>query len=225
MSVLFEMRGLCFGYGTVPVLKDADFILARGERVGLLGANGAGKSTLLRVMVGLLRPQAGRIVAFGQERRRERDFREVRRRAGIVFQDPDDQLFCPTVWDDVAFGPLNLGWPRSRVEKTVAQTLAHLGIAHLKDRAPHHLSGGEKRLAALATVLAMEPETLLLDEPTAGLDDTVREHLIALLAELPQAMVVVAHDHDLHARLGVRRVLLRDGRLETVPAEAAASAR
>ncbi len=211
---LFDLRGVVFGYGAeLPVLDGVDLTVASGERLGLLGANGAGKSTLLRLMLGLLRPRAGTIVAFGRARRAEKDFREVRRRAGLVFQDPDDQLFCPTLWDDVAFGPANLGWPRQRIDAAVTATLAALGIEHLRHRTPHHLSGGEKRLAALAAVLAMEPEVLLLDEPTAGLDDDARDRLLDVLAALPQAMIVAAHDPGLHDRLRVRRLALREGRL------------
>ena len=139
--------------------------------MALLGPNGCGKTTLLHLIVGLLRPSAGQIEAFGRQRMAEADFHEVRRRVGLLFQDADDQLFCPTVAEDVAFGPLNLGKSRDEVRRIVAGTLDSLGLAGYEHRVTYRLSGGEKRLVALATVLAMQPEVLLLDEPSGGLDD------------------------------------------------------
>lgn len=195
------------------VLDGLDLTLQPGQRLGLTGANGAGKSTLLRLMVGLERPEAGTLAAFGRECRRERDFHEVRRRIGLVFQDSDDQLFCPTVAEDVAFGPLNLGLDRATVRIRVAETLAALDIADLAARVTHHLSGGEKRLVALATVLAMTPDVLLLDEPTAGLDPDHAERLTELLATRTEAMVVVSHDRDFLGRLTDQPKTLAAGRL------------
>ncbi|MGO9112559.1 MAG: energy-coupling factor ABC transporter ATP-binding protein [Thermoguttaceae bacterium] len=194
-ELLVEFRDVDFAYGPArPVLSACNFCLRLGDRVALLGPNGSGKTTLLHLIVGLLRPDAGRIEVFGRKRAAEADFCEVRRRVGLLFQDADDQLFCPTVAEDVAFGPLNLGKSRDEVRRIVAGTLDSLGLAGYEHRVTYHLSGGEKRLVALATVLAMQPDVLLLDEPNGGLDDDATERLIGVLAHLPQAMLVVSHD-------------------------------
>lgn len=211
---LIELSGIEFAYPLQPaVLKGADMRLEAGERLSITGHNGAGKSTLLHITVGLLIPQAGRVVAFGAERRAEGDYHEVRRRAGLVFQDPDDQLFCPTVAEDIAFGPLNLGASRDQALAIVDTTLARMGLTHLRDRITHKLSGGEKRLITLATVLAMEPDVLLLDEPTNALDRENEEHLTELLLGLPQAMVIVSHNAHFRDRLATRSLTMADGRL------------
>jgi cobalt/nickel transport system ATP-binding protein len=216
---LVELRDVHFAYeATRPVLAGASLCVLPGERLSILGGNGAGKTTLLHVIVGLVRPQAGEVVAFGEPRRREKDFWSVRQRVGLLFQDPDDQLFCPTVREDVAFGPLNLGRTREEARAIVAATLEELRIAELADRVTHRLSGGEKRIVALATVLAMEPELLLLDEPTLGLDEPAYERLLEILAGLPQAMCVVSHDRSFHAQIGKRTVELRAGRVVDSPA-------
>jgi cobalt/nickel transport system ATP-binding protein len=211
---LVELRDVHFAYEAGrPVLAGASLRVLSGERVSILGGNGAGKTTLLHAIVGLIRPQAGEVIAFGEPRRREKDFWSVRKRVGLLFQDPDDQLFCPTVREDVAFGPLNLGRSSQEARAIVAETLERLRIAELADRVTHRLSGGEKRIVALATVLAMEPELLLLDEPTLGLDEPAYERLFEILAGLPQAMCVVSHDRSFHERLCVRAVELRAGRV------------
>ncbi len=211
---LIRLTGLRFAYaGRPPVLDGADLSLWPGERVAVTGTNGAGKTTLLHLIVGLLKPQAGEVWAFGAARRSEADFRAVRARAGLVFQDPDDQLFCPTVTEDVAFGPLNLGKTAAEARTIVGQTLASLGLLGFEERITHKLSGGEKRLVTLATVLAMQPEVLLLDEPTGGLDEQATERLAAILGGLPQAMVLVSHDRAFRRRLATRAVHLRDGRI------------
>lgn len=216
--VLLAVRDLAFAYpGREPVLRAVNLQLSSGQRLALAGPNGAGKSTLLWLMLGLLRPSAGEIEAFGALRRGEADFAEVRRRAGLVFQDPDDQLFCPTVLEDCAFGPLCLGWPRDRAIAAVDRTLEQLGLAHLRERVTYQLSGGEKRLASLAAVLCMEPEALLLDEPTNALDDTTRERLLNLLGALPQAMLIVSHDRAFRERLATDTCYLRDGRVIAAP--------
>lgn len=214
-DLLFHLDAVRFAHDPArPLLDGVDFRLHAGERVALLGDNGAGKTTLLHLMMGLLRPNSGRILAFGAERRREADFHEVRSRAGLLFQDPDDQLFCPTVAEDVAFGPLNLGAGRDEARRRVGRALERVGLAGFEDRVTHKLSGGEKRLVTLAAVLAMEPEVLLLDEPSNALDRVARQRLIDILAGLPQAMVVISHDDDLVDRLATRTVWLRDGKLE-----------
>lgn len=212
--MLVELRQVSFAYDPErPVLSACDFALAPQERVGLLGANGSGKTTLLHLIVGLLRPSAGEVIVFGRPRLREADFLEVRARVGLLFQDADDQLFCPTVAEDVAFGPLNLGKPREEVRQIVARTLADLGLQGYGQRITYRLSGGEKRLVALATVLAMEPEVLLLDEPAGGLDEPSTERLVSLLEQMDQAMVIVSHDWGLLKRVTDRRVRLEAGRL------------
>ncbi len=211
---LIEFRDLDFAYGPgQPVLRGCNFALRPGERVALLGPNGCGKTTLLHLIVGLLRPLAGRIVAFGRQRVAEADFHEVRRRVGLLFQDADDQLFCPTVAEDVAFGPLNLGKSRDEVRRIVAATLDALGLAGCEHRVTYHLSGGEKRLVALATVLAMQPDVLLLDEPSGGLDEVATERLIGVLDRLPQAMIVVSHDRAFWEAVTTSAAELRGGKV------------
>jgi len=197
-----------------PVLSGCDLSLAAGERVGLIGANGSGKTTLVALIVGLVRVSSGRVEVFGKLRATEAEFQEIRGRAGLLFQDPDDQLFCPTVAEDVAFGPLNLGVGRDEARRIVAGTLESLGLAGCEDRITYKLSGGEKRLVALATVLAMQPELLLLDEPTSGLDDQARARVIDILAGLPQAMLLVSHDRSFLDRLATRVLRLAGGRIE-----------
>ena len=211
---LVRLENVSFAYGPDrPVLDGCDLRLAAGERVGLAGPTGSGKTTLLALIVGLLRPSCGQVEVLGKLRTREADFHEVRGRVGLLFQDADDQLFCPTVAEDVAFGPLNLGVPRSEVRQTVAEVLESLGIAGYEERITYKLSGGEKRLVALATVLAMRPEVLLLDEPTSGLDEPSTQRVTAILAGLPQAMLIVSHDRRFLNRLVSRAVTLCDGRL------------
>lgn len=196
-EVLIRLDHVGFRYGQGrPVLDDVSLAIAPGERVGLVGAIGSGKTTLLHLIVGLLRPGTGSIEALGRARNQERDFREVRERVGLLFQDPDDQLFCPTVREDVAFGPLNQGKSRAVVEGAVGKALSLVGLDGFEDRITHHLSGGEKRLVSLATLLAMEPDALLLDEPESGLDPPSYERIRALLCSLPQAMIVVSHSHE-----------------------------
>jgi cobalt/nickel transport system ATP-binding protein len=214
MPGLVRLEAVHFAYpGRPPVLAGIDFAIRSGERWALTGANGAGKTTLFHLMVGLLLPTRGNIHAFGSDRRTERDFHEVRAKVGLLFQDSDDQLFCPTVAEDIAFGPLNLGRSRAEARAIVAATLDRVGLAGFGDRVTHKLSGGEKRLVALATVLAMEPRLLLLDEPSNGLDGDARQRLITVLTSLPQALMVISHDTDLLDRLTDRRVNLDGGRI------------
>lgn len=211
---LFELTNIHFAYpGRGAVLKGASMRLEDGERLAITGHNGAGKSTLLRIMVGLLRPGAGQVVAFGEPRVSEADFRPVRRSAGLVFQDPDDQLFCPTVAEDVAFGPLNLGQSRDEAMAQVDSVLTLLDLMDLRDRITHKLSGGEKRLVTLAAVLAMSPQVLLLDEPTNALDEENEARLVDILLSLPQAMVVISHDPHFRQKLATRSLRMQDGAL------------
>jgi cobalt/nickel transport system ATP-binding protein len=209
---LIEVQDLHFAYAPDrPVLRGVELKLMPGERLGLVGAIGSGKTTLLHLLVGLRRPERGRIVVFGQERRLEKDFIEIRPRAGLLFQDPEDQLFCPTVGEDVAFGPLNQGKSPEGVARIVRQTLQSLGIEHYERRLTHNLSGGQKRLASLAAVLAMQPEILLLDEPTGCLDEAAHKRIAGILAGLSQAMIVISHDAHFLSQLSSRTLKLQDG--------------
>jgi len=213
MTDLIQLDRVSFSYGEQAVLREAGLVLSPGERLGLQGAMGAGKTTLLHLIVGLLRPDGGTVRVFGRERRREADFHEVRRRVGLVFQDSDDQLFCPTVLEDVAFGPLNLGCTVRQARERAGEALDRVGLAGFEQRVTYRLSGGEKRLVALATVLAMHPDVLLLDEPQNGLDEASTVRIQELLRSLPQSMIIVSHDRSLLEAVTTRRILLRDGRI------------
>ncbi len=208
-DVTIERDGAC-------VLRDVSFTLSAGERLAIVGPNGAGKTTLLRAMVGLQPITKGRIFAFGAERKGESDFTEVRLKAAYMFQDADDQLFCPTVVEDVAFGPLNMGLTDEAALARARQTLTSLGLGHLADRLVRRLSGGEKRMVCLAGVLAMNPDVLLLDEPTNSLDAAHLEKLTETLQRIDKAMVIVSHDRPLLDCLATRALAMRDGQL--VPA-------
>lgn len=214
MTLLVSLRQVGFAYEPGRVVLDGlDFDLHSGEKVGLIGGNGCGKTTLLHLIVGLVKPDRGSVNVFGQDRSAEKDFLEVRRRIGLVFQDADDQLFCPTVLEDVAFGPLNLGRSPEEAREIAGRTLGQLGLAGFENRVTYRLSGGEKRLVALATVLAMEPEVLLLDEPGSGLDEDSRARMVEVLTRLPQAMLVVTHEPELIRCVTRRVVRLSAGRL------------
>jgi len=195
---LIELHNLTFTYpgAPQPVFQDFHYQLLPGEHIGLIGPNGSGKTTLLHLIMGLLRPQAGSIIIFGQEVKKEKDFVEVRQKVGMLFQNADDQLFCPTVLEDVAFGPLNLGRTPDEAIQIARETMERLGLHGFEDRVTYKLSGGEKKLVSLATVLAMEPQLLLLDEPTAGLDEATKHRLIHILTDLDIAFMVVSHEND-----------------------------
>lgn len=214
---LLALDDICFAYpGHAPVLEGACLQLSAGQRLSITGPNGAGKSTLLRITLGLQKPDRGTVTVFGTPRRQEADFHEVRRRIGLVFQDADDQLFCPTVAEDIAFGPLNLGKSRDEALQIVDSILQDLELTHLKDRITHKLSGGEKRLVTLATVLAMEPEALLLDEPTNALDVKNEARLLEILRALPQAILLVSHSSTFRAALAPDQLSLEGGQLVAV---------
>lgn len=203
------MSGITFSYpGAPPLFEDFSLALMPGERLALGGPNGSGKSTLLHLVTGLLRPQDGIIHAFGRNCSRESDFREVRRQAGYLLQDSDDQLFCPTVLEDVMFGPLNFGKSRGEARSKAHRILDDFGMADHGERVTYTLSGGEKRLVALAAVLAMEPLVLLLDEPTTGLDLRTEERLIAILQGLKQDMILVSHNQRFVDALSTRQINL-----------------
>jgi cobalt/nickel transport system ATP-binding protein len=213
-NMILRLSGVsCRYHPERPVLSRIDLEVPAGERLGLLGANGSGKTTLLQLIVGLVRPSSGDVEVFGKVRRREADFAEVRQRVGLVFQDPDDQLFCPTVAEDVAFGPLNLRLGHQRVREIVADTLGRLGLAGFEDRVTYQLSMGERRLVCLATVLAMDPELLLLDEPTANLDSRSCRRLIDFLDGWPHGLILVSHHLPVIRRLCRRVIILGNGQI------------
>ncbi len=213
---MIELRDLRFHRRGKALYDGLNFSVKAGDRVGLVGPNGSGKTTLMHLIMGLVKPSSGEIRVFGRPRSTEDDFKEVRRRVGLLFQDSDDQLFCPTVREDVAFGPLNLGRTHEEAETIVQETLGALGIEKLSGEVTHHLSGGEKRLVALATVVAMRPECYLLDEPTDGLDPEHTELFLRYLRDSAGTYLVASHDREF-LRAAVDRVfMLRDGVLSPV---------
>jgi cobalt/nickel transport system ATP-binding protein len=218
---LVETRGLSFDYpdGTLA-LRDVTLRIRHGEAVAIVGGNGAGKSTLLLHLNGLLLPQQGE-VRIGELPVTAATRPQVQRTVGYVFQDADDQLFMPTVRDDVAFGPLNLGLTPAQAEERVQAALEQVGATHLAARAPYRLSGGEKRLVAIAGVLAMLPDVLVLDEPSAGLDPQARRRLIGLLRGFSHTRVIATHDLDLVLDVCSRVLVLHQGRIEADGAPAA----
>jgi cobalt/nickel transport system ATP-binding protein len=226
---LFAAEGLTYRYDRLTAIEDLNLAIVEGSRVALVGANGSGKSTLLRILDGLYFGQAGTI-RFRGEALTEARFADdafafsFRRQVGLVFQNPDVQLFNPTVFDEVAFGPLQLGWPTADVRDRVRETLDRFGIAHLKDRVPHRLSGGEKKRVALASVLVLDPAVLLLDEPTAALDPRSQSQVIDLLVAWGGgAKTVITATHNLAdlEDIADRCLVLDGGRIvaEAAPAE------
>jgi cobalt/nickel transport system ATP-binding protein len=210
MHHTLEVRNLRYTYPDGrQALRGVDFRLAPGERAALVGPNGAGKSTLMLQLNGLLRGE-GEVWVAGRQLS-DKTLGEMRGQIGLVFQDPDDQLFSPTVFEDVAFGPLYAGLAEAEVRARVGNALRAVGMQDAGPRVPHHLSGGEKKRVAIATALAMEPEVLILDEPTAGLDPRARRGLIRMLADLPQTMLVATHDMRLVAELFPRTIVLDEG--------------
>ena len=211
VTASLEVSGLAFAYPDGhQALFGVDFSIGRGERVALLGPNGAGKTTLVLHLNGILAAGQGRVSVAGLPVARE-NLREIRRRVGLVFQDPDDQLFMPTVRDDVAFGPANLGLRGAALDARVDRALEQVGLAGLADRPPFHLSFGQRRRAAVATVLAMEPEILVLDEPSSNLDPASRRELAGVLESLDVTVLMVTHDLPYAMQLCPRSVILSGG--------------
>jgi cobalt/nickel transport system ATP-binding protein len=196
-GLIIDLGNISFSYpDRAPVLDGLDLSFYHGDRMGLMGPNGSGKTTLFHIIMGLLKPSSGSMEIFGKPVRNGHDFREVRQRIGLLFQDADDQLFSPTVLEDVAFGPLNLGKSQEEAKAIALKTLQSLGLAGFEERITYKLSGGEKRLVSLATVLAMEPEVLLLDEPTTGLDEATEKRLVDILQGLNLSYILVSHNMD-----------------------------
>ena len=208
---IVEFKNVCFRYpdGT-EALKGISFRITHGESVGIVGANGAGKSTLLLHMNGYLLPTSG-TVNIGDLSVTKKSRQDIRRKVGIVFQNPDDQLFMPTVFDDVAFGPLNLGMDGASVRERVNEALRLVNSLDLCDKPPHHLSCGQKSAVAIAAVMSMEPDILVMDEPAANLDPKSRRSLITLLKTFAHSKIIASHDLDLILDVCKRCIVIKDG--------------
>jgi cobalt/nickel transport system ATP-binding protein len=208
---IIEFKDVSFRYpdGT-EALKGVNFRITHGESVGVVGANGAGKSTLLQHMNGYLMPTSG-TVAIGDLTLTGKTKREIRKKVGIVFQNPDDQLFMPTVFDDVAFGPLNLGMDEASVRERVRKALGMVNSLDLRDKPPHHLSSGQKSAVAIASVMAMEPDILAMDEPAANMDPRSRRSLISLLKTFKHSKIIASHDLDLILDVCERCIVIGGG--------------
>jgi cobalt/nickel transport system ATP-binding protein len=215
---VFRVKKLSYSYlNRFPAISDVDLTVWPGDQIAILGANGSGKSTLLKILDGLHRPDGGHIEAFGEDITNVADDAErarvLHRRVGLVFQDADMQLFSATVWDDVAFGPLQMGWTSEEVRDRASQALRIMGVEDLADRAPFELSGGEKRRVAIATVLAIDPEVLLLDEPTANLDPRSKAVLVDLIASLGRSgktIITTTHEIEIVPHIATRVVVFGD---------------
>ena len=218
-AVAFALRDVTFAYERVPALRNLSMTIARGQSVALLGANGSGKSTVLRMLDALCFPNSGSISFFGapltpQALHDDDFFLSFRRRVALVFQNPDVQLFNPTVFDEVAFGPLQMGWSSPEVTARVNAALEQMGVAHLRDRAPYRLSGGEKKRVALASVLVLDPEILLLDEPTALLDPRSQSQLIDLIQNWKgssKTVITATHQLEIVEDIAERVIVLEQG--------------
>jgi cobalt/nickel transport system ATP-binding protein len=222
MSVpLFEVRSASFSYQEARALDGLSLTINQGQRVVLMGANGSGKSTLLRLLDGLYFAESGTISFYGEPLREERFADDTfayafRQRVGFLFQNPDAQVFCPTVFDELAFGPLQLRWPKERIRERVRETLEWMEIAHLKDRSPHRLSGGEKKRVALSSILILDPEVLLLDEPTDALDPKSQSQIIDLLAGWAggaKTVITATHDLEIVTEIADHGFILQGGRV------------
>lgn len=208
-----EVKNLHFSYPDGhEAIKNISFTIHHGESVGIIGANGAGKSTLLMLLMGVLFPDGGEVLV-GDIHVTKKTLPMIRQRLGMVFQDPDDQLFMTTVYDDVAFGPRNYKFDETEVENRVMKALETVGISHLKDRAPFRLSGGEKRCAAIASVLSMEPDVLIMDEPTAALDPKSRRRVMGLLRSFEHTKIVTSHDLDMVFEICKRVIVIKEGEI------------
>ena len=206
---MIEFQNVSFSYGDVPVVENLSFTIQKGETVGLIGANGAGKSTIMKLMLGLL-SGSGEIKVDGLPVCRD-NLAEIRKKIGFVLQDSDNQMFMPTVYEDMIFGPRNYGLSKEETEKRVDTVLTQLGLQDLKYRHNHKISGGEKRMAAIATILAMEPEMILMDEPSTALDPVNRRTVINTINRLPQTKLIASHDLDMILDTCQRVILLSHG--------------
>lgn len=206
---MIEFWNVTFSYGEAPVVENLSFSIQKGETVGLIGANGAGKSTIMKLMLGLI-TGSGEIKVDGLPMNRE-NLAEIRKKIGFVLQDSDNQMFMPTVYEDMIFGPRNYGLSKEETDRRVDAVLAQLGLQDLKHRHNHKISGGEKRMAAIATILAMEPEMILMDEPSTALDPVNRRTVINTINLLPQTKLIASHDLDMILDTCQRVILLSHG--------------
>ena len=206
---MIAFQNVSFSYGETPVVENLSFSIKKGENVGLIGANGAGKSTIMKLMLGLI-SGSGEIKVDGLPVNKE-NLAEIRRKIGFVLQDSDNQMFMPTVYEDMIFGPRNYGLSKEETEKRVDDILSRLGLQDLKHRHNHKISGGEKRMAAIATILAMEPEMILMDEPSTALDPVNRRTVINTINRLPQTKLIASHDLDMILDTCQRVILLSHG--------------
>ncbi len=212
-----DIKNLSFSYPNAKnVFNSLDFSLKKGDKIGLIGPNGAGKTTLFHLIMGLLKPDSGEIKIFEKVRKNEKDFIEVRQKIGLLFQDSDDQLFSPTVEEDIAFGPLNLGKPLEVTRTIVRETCERLGLSGFEKRITHRLSGGEKRLVALATVVAMNPECFLLDEPITGIDEKTTEKFLRYLKEHADTYIIITHDREFLKGAVDRIYMLNDSKITEI---------
>jgi len=207
--VKFENVSYQYPDGT-KAIKNVSFLITHGESVGIVGANGSGKTTLLMHLNGYVLPTEGTI-NIGDVILNKSTRQEIRKKVGLVFQNPDDQLFMPTVYEDVAFGPINLGMDEERVKEKVKEALTLVNCYELKDKPPHHLSGGQKRAVAIATVISMDPDILAMDEPSSNLDPKSRRYLINLLKNFKHTKIIASHDLDLILDVCERCIVLKDG--------------
>lgn len=215
MEKIIEIKNLVFGYNNDQqlLLLDIDFEVRVGDKIGILGPNGSGKTTLLYLIMGFLKPIKGEIKIFGKIRKEEKDFLEIRPKLGFLFQDSDTQLICPTVKEDIAFGLLNLGKSKKEAMETVRKIADYFEITHLLERSIYKLSGGEKKLVALAGVFAMGPVCYLLDEPTTGLDERSKTKVLKILEKTP-TWIMVTHEKEILEKIANKIYLLEEGKLK-----------
>lgn len=210
---MIEFQNVVFEYEKDRrVLHGMSFRIEKGESVGLIGANGAGKSTIMKLLLGLLAAKEGKVLIDGTEVKKE-TLSDIRAKLGFVLQNSDNQMFMPTVYEDMIFGPLNYGLTREEADRRVDEVLSRLGLEYLKNRYNHKISGGEKRMAAIATILAMEPEAVLMDEPTSALDPYNRRVVINTIRELDQTKLIASHDLDMILDTCGRVILISGGRI------------
>jgi cobalt/nickel transport system ATP-binding protein len=215
-SMILQVKNLSFQYleSQHVVLDKTNFQLDENEKVALIGENGCGKSTFFSILMGLKKDYRGELFIFGKELLTEKDFQWMRKKVGLLFQDSDDQLFSPTVLEDVAFGVLNQGKSIEDATELSLSILAELGIQNLSNQITHHLSGGQKKLVALATILVMQPQILFLDEPATALDHKSREQLIRILNDLKQSMVIISHDMNFLDQVTKKNYQLHQGKIQ-----------
>ncbi len=211
---IVDIRKLHFSYHHgQEIFKGLNFSLNKGDKVGIIGSNGSGKTTLFHIIVGLIKPIKGDVYIFDKKRTNEKDFFEVRQKIGLLFQESDDQLFCPTVEEDIAFGPLNIGKSHEEVKLVVKDVCEKFSLSGLERKVTYRLSGGEKRLVAFATLAAMNPECLLLDEPTSGLDEATTERILRYIKNHVETYIVVSHDFEFLKDAVNKIFFIKDGKM------------